>query len=72
MSRPAPPSRHPPRCPKKACLSIPPPPTGPLPELPTKYSVKNLCEVINIVCSNSSITFEELIQILRDNRVSTV
>ena len=73
MTRPAPPTRHPPRFPpQKARISIPPPPTGPLPEPPTKHSIENLREVINIVCSNSSMTFEELIQNLRDNRVSSV
>jgi hypothetical protein len=71
MTRPAPPTRHPPRFPpQKARISIPPPPTCPLPHPPV-HSL-TLCETVNHVCSNSSMTFEELIQNLRDNRVSTV
>ena len=73
MTRSAPPTRHPPRFPpQKATISIPPPPTRPLPEPPTKHTIENLHEIINNVCSNSSMTFEELIQNLRDNRISTV
>ena len=33
---------------------------------------EDLHEIINDICFNSSMTFEELMQNLRDNRVSTV